>query len=81
MVAISYFKSPPSSDGEDLGLSCYGTTQLFAVNVIVCEIKSVLDQEIITETTGKIWPLIGKGMRFEGALGTQKFFRRCEVFF
>ena len=50
------------------------------MNVIVCEIKSVLDQEIVAETTGKIWPLIGKGMRFEGALGTQKFFRRCELF-
>ena len=78
MAGISYFNSPLSRDGEDLGLSCSGATQLFEVNVKVCRMKSVLDQEIIAEakTTGKIWPLIRNGMRFEGA-----FFRGCEQFF
>lgn len=49
MVAFSYLHSPPSRDGEELGLSSSGTTQLFEVNFIVCKINSVLDQEMIAE--------------------------------
>ena len=36
MVAFSYLHSLPSRDGEELGLSCSGATQLFKVNIIVC---------------------------------------------
>lgn len=36
MVAFSYLHSPPLRDGEELGLSCSGATQLFEVNIIVC---------------------------------------------
>ena len=84
MAAISYFNSPLSRDGEELGLSCSGATQLLEVNVIVCKMKAVLNQEIMIaekKTTGKIWPLIAKGKRLEGALDTQKFFMGCELFF
>lgn len=57
MVAFSYLHSPPSRDGEELGLSSSGATQLFEVNFIVCKINSVLDQEMIaeTKTTGMIF--------------------------
>lgn len=49
MVAFSYLHSPPSRDGEELGLSFSGPIQLFDMN-IACWVKSVLDQEMIAET-------------------------------
>lgn len=48
LADISYFNSPLSRDGEQLGLGCSGATQLFEVNVF--KMKSVLDQVIIAET-------------------------------
>ena len=50
MVAFSYLHSPPSRDGEELGLSFSGPIQLFDMNIIACWVKSVLDQEMIAET-------------------------------
>ena len=57
MEAFSYLDSPPSRDGEELGFSCSGTTQLFEVNIIVCKMNSVLYQVMIIElrTTGNIF--------------------------
>ena len=51
MAAFSHLHSPPSRDGEELGLSCSGATQLFEVNIICFEINSVLHQQYFKDLT------------------------------